>query len=104
MAVPQQLLRTAGRILSLRSYRSILFFDIHEDGRYIQCAIRQSPSPEAFAYFQTEVTRGNNVSNTMPSESVAWLQYLFEHAVEPLLIQPIFITEFASRSQPVGIQ
>lgn len=61
--LPQELTaRTAGRILSLRSYRSILFFDIHEDGHYIQCAIRQSQSPEAFAYFQSQVSRGNIVN------------------------------------------
>lgn len=52
---------TAGRILSLRTYRSILFFDLYEDGQFIQCAIRQSIAPEAFAYFNEHVSRGNIV-------------------------------------------
>lgn len=52
---------TAGRILALRSYRSIIFFDLYEDGQFVQCAIRQSLAPEAFGYFQANVSRGNLV-------------------------------------------
>lgn len=52
---------TAGRILSLRTYRSILFFDLYEDGQFIQCAIRQSLAPEAFNYFRENISRGNIV-------------------------------------------
>ena len=52
---------SAGRILALRSYRSIIFFDLYEDGQFIQCAIRQALAPEAFAYFQSNVSRGNLV-------------------------------------------
>ena len=52
---------TAGRILALRSYRTILFFDLYEDGQFVQCAIRQALAPEAFAYFQANVSRGNLV-------------------------------------------
>lgn len=52
---------TAGRILNLRSYRSIIFFDLFEDGQFIQCAIRSGLAPEAFAYFQANVSRGNLV-------------------------------------------
>lgn len=52
---------SAGRILSLRSYKSIIFFDLYEDGQFIQCAIRNSISPEAFAYFQKNISRGNLV-------------------------------------------
>ena len=52
---------SAGRILALRSYRSIIFFDLYEDGQFIQCAIRQALAPEAFAAFQANVSRGNLV-------------------------------------------
>lgn len=52
---------TAGRILSLRVHRNIIFFDLHEDGQFIQCAIRRSVAPEAFSYFEASVTRGNIV-------------------------------------------
>lgn len=52
---------TAGRILNLRSYRSIIFFDLFEDGQFIQCAIRSSLAPEAFSYFQENISRGNLV-------------------------------------------
>lgn len=52
---------SAGRILALRSYRAIIFFDLYEDGQFIQCAIRQAASPEAFASFQAHVSRGNLV-------------------------------------------
>ena len=52
---------SAGRILALRSYRSIIFFDLYEDGQFIQCAIRQALAPEAFAYLQANVSRGNLV-------------------------------------------
>lgn len=52
---------TAGRILALRTYRSIIFFDLYEDGHFIQCAIRNSVAPEAFNYFQEHVSRGNLV-------------------------------------------
>ena len=44
---------TAGRILSLRIHRGIIFFDLHEDGQFIQCAIRRSTSPVSFEYFST---------------------------------------------------
>jgi lysyl-tRNA synthetase class 2 len=50
---------TAGRILSLRAYRSIIFFDLHEDGQFIQCAIRANENPEPFAYFRENISRGN---------------------------------------------
>lgn len=53
--------QSAGRILSLRTYRSIIFFDLHEDGRFIQCAVRAQVAPEAFAYFSEHVARGNIV-------------------------------------------
>ena len=52
---------TAGRILALRSYRSIIFFDLYEDGQFIQCAIRNTIAPEAFTYFQENISRGNLV-------------------------------------------
>lgn len=52
---------SAGRILALRSYRSIIFFDLYEDGQFIQCAIRNTLAPEAFLYFQDHVSRGNLV-------------------------------------------
>lgn len=52
---------SAGRILSLRSYRSIIFFDLYEDGQFIQCAIRNALAPEAFTYFNENVSRGNIV-------------------------------------------
>lgn len=52
---------SGGRILALRSYRSIIFFDLYEDGQFIQCAIRQVLAPEAFAYFLANVSRGNLV-------------------------------------------
>jgi lysyl-tRNA synthetase class 2 len=52
---------TAGRILALRSYRSIIFFDLYEDGQFIQCAIRNQLAPEAFQYFQDNISRGNIV-------------------------------------------
>lgn len=52
---------TAGRILALRSYRSIIFFDLYEDGQFIQCAIRNAIAPDAFNYFQEHVSRGNLV-------------------------------------------
>lgn len=71
---------TAGRILALRTYRSILFFDLYEDGQFIQCAIRNSTHPEAFAYFQTNVSRGNLVwiegdfSTTQTGEVTVFVQ------------------------------
>lgn len=52
---------TAGRIMSLRTYRNILFFDLYEDGVFIQCGIRNATSPEAFSYFRENVSRGNLV-------------------------------------------
>lgn len=52
---------TAGRIMALRSYRSIIFFDLYEDGQFIQCAIRNALAPEAFTYFQENISRGNLV-------------------------------------------
>lgn len=52
---------SAGRILALRSYRSIIFFDLYEDGQFIQCAIRSALAPEAFAYFNDNISRGNLV-------------------------------------------
>lgn len=52
---------SAGRILALRSYRSIIFFDLYEDGQFIQCAIRNAIAPEAFTYFQENISRGNLV-------------------------------------------
>lgn len=52
---------TAGRILSLRLHRNIAFFDLYEDGQYIQCAIRRSMAPELLDYFSTQVSRGNMV-------------------------------------------
>lgn len=52
---------TAGRIMALRSYRSIIFFDLYEDGQFIQCAIRNALAPEAFIYFQENISRGNLV-------------------------------------------
>lgn len=52
---------TAGRIMSLRTYRNILFFDLYEDGVFIQCGIRNANSPEAFSYFRENVSRGNLV-------------------------------------------
>lgn len=52
---------SAGRILALRSYRSIIFFDLYEDGQFIQCAIRNALAPEAFTYFQEHISRGNLV-------------------------------------------
>jgi lysyl-tRNA synthetase class 2 len=52
---------TAGRILALRTYKSIIFFDLYEDGEFIQCAIRKSQFPEAFTYFQENISRGNLV-------------------------------------------
>lgn len=62
--LPEEGLRgvvTAGRIMSLRTYRSILFFDLYEDGLFIQCGIRNATSPDAFAYFRDNVSRGNLV-------------------------------------------
>lgn len=53
--------RTAGRILALRSYRAILFFDLYEDGRFIQCCIRQEVSPEVFESFNQTLSRGHLV-------------------------------------------
>ncbi len=50
---------TAGRILALRTYKSIIFFDLYEDGEFIQCAIRKSQFPDAFQYFQEHISRGN---------------------------------------------
>jgi lysyl-tRNA synthetase class 2 len=52
-------IRTSGRILALRTYRSILFFDLYEDGQYIQCSIRASVAPIAFQYFRENISRGN---------------------------------------------
>lgn len=52
---------TAGRILSLRSHRNICFFDLYEDGQYIQCAIRRSMAPELLDYFNEHIARGNIV-------------------------------------------
>lgn len=52
---------TAGRILSLRIHRNIIFFNLHEDGQFIQCAVRLSVAPEAFALFTETVSRGNMV-------------------------------------------
>lgn len=52
---------SAGRILALRSYRSIIFFDLYEDGQFIQCAIRNALAPEAFIYFNEQISRGNLV-------------------------------------------
>ena len=52
---------TAGRIMALRSYRSIIFFDLYEDGQFIQCAIRNALAPEAFTHFQENISRGNLV-------------------------------------------
>lgn len=52
---------TAGRILSLRVHRAVIFFDLHEDGHFIQCGIRASIAPEAFAYFTANISRGNIV-------------------------------------------
>lgn len=49
---------TAGRILSLRGHRNIVFFDLYEDGEYIQCAIRRSIAPELLDYFNEHVSRG----------------------------------------------
>ena len=71
---------TAGRILALRTYRSILFFDLYEDGQFIQCSIRNSTHPEVFAYFQTNVSRGNLVwiegdfSTTQTGEVTVFVQ------------------------------
>lgn len=53
--------RTAGRILSLRVHRAVIFFDLHEDGHYIQCGLRSAVAPEAFQYFVDNVSRGNMV-------------------------------------------
>lgn len=52
---------TAGRILALRSYRSIIFFDLYEDGQFVQCAIRTALALDAFTYFQENISRGNLV-------------------------------------------
>jgi lysyl-tRNA synthetase class 2 len=52
---------TAGRILSLRTHRNIVFFDLHEDGQFIQCAIRRSMAESVLEYFITDVSRGNMV-------------------------------------------
>lgn len=52
---------TAGRILSLRVHRNIIFFDLHEDGQFVQCAIRRSAAPVAFEYFEGNISRGNIV-------------------------------------------
>jgi lysyl-tRNA synthetase, class II len=52
---------TAGRILSLRLHRNIAFFDLYEDGQYIQCAIRRSMAAQLLDYFSTSVSRGNIV-------------------------------------------
>jgi len=52
---------TAGRIMALRSYRSIIFFDLYEDDQFIQCAIRNALAPEAFTHFQENISRGNLV-------------------------------------------
>lgn len=52
---------TAGRMLSLRIHRNIIFFNLHEDGQFIQCAIRSSSSPESFTYLTEHITRGNIV-------------------------------------------
>lgn len=53
--------QTAGRILSLRIHRAIIFFDLHEDGHFIQCGIRSAIAPEAFQYFSEHISRGNIV-------------------------------------------
>jgi len=74
-------IRTSGRILALRKYKSILFFDLHEDGHYIQCAIRSSISPVAFQYFQDNVSRGNiifvegNFSNSQTGEMTLFVTH-----------------------------
>jgi lysyl-tRNA synthetase, class II len=52
---------TAGRILSLRTHRNIVFFDLHEDGQFIQCAIRRSMAEPVLEYFINHVSRGNIV-------------------------------------------
>jgi len=52
---------SAGRILSLRVHRNMIFFDLHEDGQFIQCGIRRSTAAEAFAYFEANISRGNIV-------------------------------------------
>lgn len=52
---------TGGRILTLRTYRNILFFGLYEDGQYIQCSIRNSANPNAFDYFNNNISRGNIV-------------------------------------------
>jgi lysyl-tRNA synthetase class 2 len=53
--------QTAGRMLSLRVHRNIIFFDLHEDGHYIQCGLRSSVAPEAFQYCVENISRGNMV-------------------------------------------
>lgn len=81
---------TAGRILALRSYRSIIFFDLYEDGQFIQCAIRNAMAPEAFTYFQEHVSRGNLVwiegdfGTTQTGEVTVFVQniHLINHNIE----------------------
>jgi lysyl-tRNA synthetase class 2 len=53
--------------------------------------------------FLLGVMAEHNITNTMPSENIEWLQYLiFDGLVESLLIQPTFITDLPVEASPLA--